>query len=202
MFFEKHGPLIMLVSGDMFNVSRSCYVTIDLLGFSASGKCGILPDFAYELLLGCAVLWASPYVLDYAKLNLNNPLTKMPPNPLFLFPDVILEKLPAHCESSKIMQHDRFDENSRAPRKANALVARTRISDSQYSSIGENETDMNNYHSKARYWSAVSQLGLIRQGPAHRVWIDWCRILIDFTCFSGIPDDSGISDQNNIHTIV
>ena len=66
-------PLLSVVTGATFSLPLAAEIIINILGFSQKGLCGVIDNFAFDILLGMDFLKNTPLLLDFSNLTLFNP---------------------------------------------------------------------------------------------------------------------------------
>lgn len=66
-FAKVLGPQISAVAEDCFKILEICVVTINILGYIATGNCGVVDKFPYDILLGMDFLVGAPLMIDLAR---------------------------------------------------------------------------------------------------------------------------------------
>lgn len=59
-FESVQGPRMSVVTGETFCIQENCEVAICILGFTAVGRCGVVQNFVYDVLLGMDFLTGAP----------------------------------------------------------------------------------------------------------------------------------------------
>jgi Retroviral aspartyl protease len=70
--FSCEGPLVTVVSGETFRVPVACEVETEILEKKLKGRCGVLNNFPYDILLGLDFLSRTNFILDFNSLHLIN----------------------------------------------------------------------------------------------------------------------------------
>ena len=79
-------PLVSVMTGSTFQITRSCTLRVAMLGKILTGRCGVLPRFPVDLLLGMDFLRVSEFWIDLGTMQLADPRSEHPSISLYLLP--------------------------------------------------------------------------------------------------------------------
>ena len=65
--------VVRVITGSEFIITRACFVEVTMLGQSMVGRCGVLPSFPTDLLLGMDFLRNSEFWVDLGTMHLRDP---------------------------------------------------------------------------------------------------------------------------------
>lgn len=63
-FAKVLGRRISVVSGECFSIAEVCRLYVRILGYTATGQCGVIDDFSYDFLLGLDFITVAPLMID------------------------------------------------------------------------------------------------------------------------------------------
>lgn len=71
-FAKALRPKISVVTEECFSIAGICFVNVNILGYTATGHCGVVENFSYDILLGMDFLTGAPLLVDLKRKFLYN----------------------------------------------------------------------------------------------------------------------------------
>lgn len=123
------GPMVTVVSDDTFSIEEEVTVSVELPQRGLSGRCGIIRNSMFDILLGVDFLNQSRFLVDFRNLSLINPEVEVPQSaPLFMMNKLVEyhHNLVPNAEvHKKIMEDDLGSSDEQPEEQQNVSIYET-----------------------------------------------------------------------------